>query len=97
VTSGLPDSIVGGGISRAADGTACPESGSSVGILPRGGPLRNDAAFQSAFRDSPVARRAGGQGISCETYSEFAGDHNEVCWRGSFADAIMALIAKQNR
>jgi enterochelin esterase family protein len=28
------------------------------------------------------------------TYSEFVGDHNEVCWRGSFADAIMALTAK---
>lgn len=25
------------------------------------------------------------------TYSEFVGGHNEVCWRGSFADAIMAL------
>jgi enterochelin esterase family protein len=29
------------------------------------------------------------------TYSEFVGDHNEVCWRGSFADAIMALTAKR--
>jgi enterochelin esterase family protein len=29
------------------------------------------------------------------TYSEFVGDHNEVCWRGSFADAMMALTAKQ--
>jgi len=28
-------------------------------------------------------------------YSEFVGDHNEVCWRGSFADAIMALTAKR--
>ena len=28
------------------------------------------------------------------TYSEFVGGHNEVCWRGSFADAIMALTAK---
>ena len=27
------------------------------------------------------------------TYSEFVGDHNEVCWRGSFADAVMALTA----
>lgn len=27
-------------------------------------------------------------------YSEFVGDHNEVCWRGSFADAIMTLTAK---
>ncbi len=27
------------------------------------------------------------------TYSEFVGGHNEVCWRGSFADAIMALTA----
>lgn len=26
-------------------------------------------------------------------YSEFVGGHNEVCWRGSFADAIMALTA----
>jgi enterochelin esterase family protein len=25
------------------------------------------------------------------TYSEFMGGHNEVCWRGSFADGIMAL------
>ncbi len=29
------------------------------------------------------------------TYSEFVGDHNEVCWRGSFADAIMALTAQR--
>ena len=27
------------------------------------------------------------------TYSEFVGGHNEVCWRGSFADGIMALTA----
>jgi enterochelin esterase-like enzyme len=32
--------------------------------------------------------------VSCRvTYSEFVGDHNEVCWRGSFADAIIALTA----
>lgn len=29
------------------------------------------------------------------TYSEFMGGHNEVCWRGSFADAIMALTAER--
>jgi enterochelin esterase-like enzyme len=28
-------------------------------------------------------------------YSEFVGDHNEICWRGSFADAMVALTAKQ--
>jgi enterochelin esterase-like enzyme len=28
------------------------------------------------------------------TYSEFVGGHNEVCWRGSFADAIVALTAE---
>lgn len=28
------------------------------------------------------------------TYPEFVGGHNEVCWRGSFADAIMALTAE---
>jgi enterochelin esterase-like enzyme len=28
------------------------------------------------------------------TYAEFVGGHNEVCWRGSFADAVMALTAK---
>jgi len=28
------------------------------------------------------------------TYSEFMGGHNEVCWRGSFADGILALTAK---
>jgi enterochelin esterase-like enzyme len=28
------------------------------------------------------------------TYSEYVGGHNEVCWRGSFADAIMALTAR---
>jgi enterochelin esterase family protein len=28
------------------------------------------------------------------TYSEFVGGHNEVCWRGSFADAIIALTAE---
>jgi enterochelin esterase-like enzyme len=28
------------------------------------------------------------------TYSEFVGGHNEVCWRGTFADAIIALTAK---
>jgi enterochelin esterase family protein len=27
------------------------------------------------------------------TYSEFVGGHNEVCWRGSFANALMALSA----
>lgn len=27
------------------------------------------------------------------SYSEFVGGHNEVCWRGSFAQAIMALTA----
>jgi enterochelin esterase family protein len=31
------------------------------------------------------------------TYSEFVGGHNEVCWRGSFADAIMALTAERAR
>jgi enterochelin esterase family protein len=29
------------------------------------------------------------------TYSEFVGGHNEVCWRGSFADGIMALTARE--
>lgn len=29
------------------------------------------------------------------TYSEYLGGHNEVCWRGSFADAIMALTARK--
>jgi enterochelin esterase-like enzyme len=28
-------------------------------------------------------------------YSEFVGGHHEVCWRGSFADAIMSLTAGQ--
>jgi enterochelin esterase family protein len=27
------------------------------------------------------------------TYSEFVGGHNEICWRGSFAEGIMALTA----
>ena len=31
------------------------------------------------------------------TYSEFVGGHNEVCWRGSFADAIVALTAERAR
>jgi enterochelin esterase-like enzyme len=31
------------------------------------------------------------------TYAEFVGGHNEVCWRGSFADAVMALTARQRR
>jgi enterochelin esterase-like enzyme len=31
------------------------------------------------------------------TYSEFVGGHNEVCWRGSFADAIMTLTAERKR
>jgi enterochelin esterase family protein len=31
------------------------------------------------------------------TYSEYVGGHNEVCWRGSFADAIMALTAEGKR
>jgi enterochelin esterase family protein len=31
------------------------------------------------------------------TYSEFVGGHNEVCWRGSFADAIMASRRRINR
>jgi len=29
------------------------------------------------------------------TYSEFVGGHNEVCWRGSFADAIITLTAEE--
>jgi enterochelin esterase family protein len=29
------------------------------------------------------------------TYAEFVGGHNEVCWRGSFADAVMALTAQR--
>lgn len=31
------------------------------------------------------------------TYSEFVGGHNELCWRGSFANAIMALTTDQRR
>jgi enterochelin esterase family protein len=31
------------------------------------------------------------------TYSEFVGGHNEVCWRGSFADAIIALTREGSR
>jgi enterochelin esterase family protein len=31
------------------------------------------------------------------SYSEFVGGHNEVCWRGSFADAIMALTTERMR
>jgi enterochelin esterase family protein len=31
------------------------------------------------------------------TYSEFVGGHNEVCWRGSFANAVMALTAGRKR
>ena len=31
------------------------------------------------------------------TYSEFVGGHDEVCWRGSFADAIIALTAEGRR
>jgi enterochelin esterase family protein len=31
------------------------------------------------------------------TYSEFVGGHNEVCWRGSFANAVMALTAERTR
>ena len=29
------------------------------------------------------------------TYAEYDGGHNEVCWRGSFADAVMALASEQ--
>jgi enterochelin esterase-like enzyme len=29
------------------------------------------------------------------TYSEYDGGHNEVCWRGSFADAVMALASER--
>jgi enterochelin esterase family protein len=28
-------------------------------------------------------------------YSEFVGGHNEVCWRGSFADGLMSLTAER--
>jgi enterochelin esterase-like enzyme len=28
------------------------------------------------------------------TYAEFIGGHNEVCWRGTFADAIIALTGR---
>jgi enterochelin esterase family protein len=29
------------------------------------------------------------------TYSEFVGGHNEVCWRGSLADALIALTRER--
>jgi enterochelin esterase-like enzyme len=29
------------------------------------------------------------------TYSEYVGGHNEVCWRGSLADGLMALTAER--
>jgi enterochelin esterase family protein len=38
--------------------------------------------------------QAKGYGVA---YSEFVGGHNEVCWRGSFANAIMALTAERTR
>jgi enterochelin esterase family protein len=38
--------------------------------------------------------QAKGYGVA---YSEFLGGHNEVCWRGSFANAIMALTAERIR
>jgi enterochelin esterase family protein len=31
------------------------------------------------------------------TYSEFAGGHSEVCWRGSFANGLLSLTAKRAR
>ena len=43
------------------------------------------------FRDVLQAK---GYGVA---YSEFVGGHNEVSWRGSFANAIMALTAERRR
>jgi enterochelin esterase family protein len=58
--------------------------------------------YETTFPFSPLleTRRlrdvleAKGYGVA---YSEFVGGHNEVCWRGSFANAIMALTAERRR
>jgi enterochelin esterase-like enzyme len=29
------------------------------------------------------------------TYSEYSGGHDMICWRGSLADGLIALLGKQ--
>src|SRR5690242_12253664 len=62
--AGIANSFVGRGSARTVGSKVCPKSAPSTAILYGSRPLRNDTSFQSALRNSPVARCAGGKGIS---------------------------------
>jgi enterochelin esterase family protein len=56
-----------------------------IGRFEQGGGFTSDVAENRRFRDVLKAK-----GYSVQ-YSEFTGGHEYVCWRGSFADGLMAL------
>jgi enterochelin esterase family protein len=56
-----------------------------VGCFEQGGSFTNAVAETHRFRDVLKAK-----GYTMQ-FSEFIGGHEYVCWRGSFADALMAL------
>jgi enterochelin esterase family protein len=56
-----------------------------IGRFEQGGGFNNAVAETRRFRD---VHQAKGYAVQ---YSEFTGGHEYVCWRGSFADGLMAL------
>jgi enterochelin esterase family protein len=56
-----------------------------IGRFEQGGGFVNGVAENRHFRDVLKAK-----GYSVQ-YSEFTGGHEYICWRGSFADGLMAL------
>ncbi|MEP7339103.1 MAG: alpha/beta hydrolase-fold protein [Acidobacteriota bacterium] len=59
-----------------------------VGKLEQGFPI-NMVLENRRMRDTLVAR---GYPV---TYSEYSGGHDMICWRGSLADGLIALLGKQ--
>jgi enterochelin esterase family protein len=58
-----------------------------VGRLEQGFPI-NMVLENRRMRDTLVAR---GYPV---TYSEYSGGHDMICWRGSVADGLIALLGK---